>query len=104
MKTLTILAAIATSAVLTGSALAQGNFSAPVTQRKALPPLSPEQSEGALQRGMRLGNPLQMISPFAPVEYGTGRDFLTPSNEVAGRQGKRSGASPLGLRLISFSF
>jgi hypothetical protein len=101
MKMLTIFAVCT---VLGGSAFAQGNISAPVVQRHALPPLSPAQSEGSLQRGVRLGSPLQMINPFAPAEYGSGRDFLAPRSEVVGRQGRRSGPSPLGLRLISFSF
>jgi hypothetical protein len=101
MKSLIIFAACA---LFAGAAFAQGDISAPFVQRRALPPLSPSQSEGAFQRGVRLGSPLQMVSPFAPVEYGSGQDFLTTASDAAGRQGKRNGPSPLGLRLISFSF
>jgi hypothetical protein len=102
MKTLIIFAA---GAVLAGSALAQGNITAPVVQRHALPPLSPAQSEGSLQRGVRLGNPAQMVNPLAPVEYGSGRDFVTPRDEAAARaHNGHVRPESAGLRLFSFTF
>ncbi len=103
MKTLIIFAA---GAVLAGSALGQGNnISAPVVQRNALPPLSPAQSEGGLQRGVRVGNPLQMINPAAPVKYGSGRDFVTPKDEAPLRPSNGHGHTEApGLRLFSFTF
>ena len=103
MKTLLIFA---TGAVLAGSALAQGNnISAPITQRRALPPLSPAQSEGSLQRGVRLGNVIQMINPIAPAKYGSGRDFVTPPDKekILPRNGHTTPQAP-GWRLLSFSF
>lgn len=102
MKTLIIFA---TAAVIAGSALAQGNLSAPIVQRRALPPLSPAQSEGSLQRGARIGNPLQMINPFAPAQYGSVTDFLTPADtsKVQPRKGHMR-PEAVGFRLISFSF
>jgi len=105
MKTLIIFAA---GAVLAGSALAQGdnvNVTAPVVQRRALPPLSPAQSEGGFQRGVRLGNPAQMINPIAPEKYGSGRDFVTPRDKetVSPRNGHITNQAP-GLRFLSFSF
>jgi hypothetical protein len=103
MKTLLIFAA---GAVLAGSAFGQGNnISAPVVQRRTLPPLSPAQSEGSLQRGVRLGNPAQLFSPFAPAKYGSGSDFVTPHNDapLRPRNGHLTTEAP-GLRLLSFSF
>jgi hypothetical protein len=104
MKTLIIFAA---GAVLAGSALAQGNnLTAPAVQRRALPPPNAAaQSEGSLQRGVRIGNPLQMFSPFAPAEYGDGREFVTPRDQDHTLQPRdRSRAIPIGLRLFSIAF
>lgn len=107
MKTLMIFAA---GAVLAGSALAQGpaqanNISAPVVRRQAVPPVNvPAQSEGSIQRAVRLGNPLELFNPMAPVEYGSGRDFTTPREEDGPRRRDRSGPSPVGLRLFTITF
>jgi hypothetical protein len=106
MKT---LIALATVAALSASALAQGdnlNLNAPTVQRHALPPVnSSAQSEGSLQRGVRVGNPLQMFSPFAPVEYGNGREFVTARDQDHALQPRdHSRAFPIGLRLFSIAF
>jgi hypothetical protein len=102
MKTLIIFAA---GAVLAGSVLAQGNITAPVVQRHTLPPLSPAQSEGGLQRGARIGNLFQMVNPSAPVQYGSGRDFVTPRDEATVRaHNGHMRPEAVGLRLFSFSF
>lgn len=39
-------------------------------------PLSKREPQGALQRGARGGNPLQMLNPKAPAQYGTPADSL----------------------------
>ena len=103
MKKLIIFAACA---ILAGSALGQGNITAPTVRRNALPPVnSAAQSEGSLQRGVRLGSPLQMFNPFAPREYGDGRDFVAPRDQDPGlRPRDRSRAFPIGLRLVSIAF
>jgi len=102
MKTLIIFSA---GALMAGSALAQGNISAPTVQRHALPPVSAAQSEGGLQRGVRLGNPAQMFNPFASSRYGDGREFVTPRDEyVEVRPRSQARTAPVGLRLFSFSF
>ena len=104
MKTLIIFAA---GALLAGSAFAQApeaNISAPTVQRRALPPVSAAQTEGGLQRGVRLGNPVQMFNPFAPAEYGSGRDFVSPRDEETARPRDRVQPRPVALRLFSFSF
>ena len=104
MKTLIIFAA---GALLAASALAQGdNISAPAVQRRTLPPPnSAAQSEGSLQRGARLGNPLQMFSPFAPARYGDGREFVTERYTDRALQPRdRSRPFPIVLRLFSVSF
>jgi len=92
--------------VLAGSAFAQGTISAPTVRRNALPPVNPPaQYEGSLQRGVRLGNPAQMFSPFAPAEYGEGREYVTPRGEDTGlRPRDRSRNFPIALRLFSVAF
>jgi hypothetical protein len=100
------LIVFAVGGVLAGSCLGQGNISAPTVTRHALPPVnSAARTEGGLQRGVRLGNPLQMFSPFAPAEYGQGRELVTARDQDLGlRPRDRSRAFPIGLRLISFAF
>jgi len=103
MKKLTVFAACA---VLAGSALAQGNnISAPTVQRHALPPSNPADTEGAVQRGVRLGNPAQLINPVAPQRYGDGRQFVVAHDEALGVQPQeRARANPVALKFFSFTF
>jgi hypothetical protein len=103
MKKLIIFAA---AAALAGSAFAQGNISAPRVRREALPPVhAAAQSEGGLQRGFRVGNPLQMFSPFAPREYGYGQDFVTARGQDQGLRPRDTSRSfPIGLRLFTVAF
>jgi hypothetical protein len=103
MKTLFIFAA---GAFLAGSALAQGTISAPNVHRNAVPPVNRSaQYEGSLQRGVRLGNPAQLVNPWAPAEYGDGHEFVTPRGEDTGlRPRDRSRNFPIALRLFSVAF
>jgi hypothetical protein len=99
------LIVFATGALIAGSAFAQGNISAPVVPRHALPPVSAPQSEGSLQRGVRLGNPAQMFNPFASARYGDGRDFVAPRDEnVEVRPRSQARTAAVGLKLFSLSF
>ncbi|HEX4086376.1 MAG TPA: hypothetical protein VHY22_15785 [Chthoniobacteraceae bacterium] len=103
-KTLLILAA---SALIAGPALAQGdNISTTAMRRNTLPPVSREQSEGALQRGFRLGNPLEMLNPLAPARYGRGTDFTVERqyHDQTLRPRDRSRTYISGVRLLSFTF
>ena len=104
MKTFVIFAF---GALVAGSAFAQGNnLYAPTTHRNTLPPANiPSQTEGSLQRGVRVGNPVQMFSPFAPAQYGDGHEFVTPRDQDQGlRPRDNSRNFPIGLRLFSISF
>jgi len=101
MKKLLVFAA---GAFLAGSALAQSRIAAPTVHREAIPPVSPAaQSEGSLQRGVRLGNPLQMFNPLAPARYGDGREFVTPRYVNQGQR-PRDNPRAVGLRLFSIAF
>ncbi len=102
-KSIKMMMIIGAGTVLAGSALAQGDISAPVVRHRALPPLSPSQSEGGLQRGVRVGNPLQMFNPLAPAEFGSGRDFVTP-RDAAAAQPRNGHVRPVGVGLRLFSF
>ena len=104
MKKLVIFAGIA---LLAGSALAQGDIRTPVVRRQALPPVNrAAETEGGVQRGVRVGNPFQILNPFAPVEYGDGVDFVTIRDEGPStlRQHDRSRTHPVGVRLFSIAF
>lgn len=96
----------AACAVLAGPAFGQAaNISAPTVQRRTLPPVSSTQTEGSLQRGARLGNVVQMFNPFASAGYGDGHEFVTTRNDEQGlRPRDKPRATPVALRLFSFSF
>ena len=107
MKPLILCAACA---ILASSAFAAGNdannLTAPATPRRPLPPVNnAAQTEGSLQRGIRLGNPAQMFNPFASQRYGDGHEYVTErGNDIGLRPRDESRPYPVGLRLLSFSF
>jgi hypothetical protein len=105
MKTLVILAA---GALVAGSAIAQGgNFTAPVVRHNALPPANTAaQTEGGLQRAVRVGSPIQAFNPLAPKEYGEGREFIVRRDDGNSlpQQRTQDRARPVALRLFSFAF
>lgn len=77
MKTLfTMLALVA----LTLTASAQTFTTTQKTKRQAKaappPPITTREPQGALQRGARGGNVLQMFNPKAPARFGTAADSL----------------------------
>jgi hypothetical protein len=104
MKKLVVFAAAGMLAV---SALAQGNAGniyAPY-QPKPLPPATGAHAEGSIQRGVRMGNVLQLINPFAPKEYGSGEEFEVRHNIQQGQHTRaRPATAPMAWRLFSFSF
>jgi hypothetical protein len=72
--TMSILLALAVSA-------SAQTFTAPAGPKKTRkasspPPISQREPQGALQRGARGGNVLQMVNPKAPAKYGTSGDSL----------------------------
>ena len=52
------------------------------------------QVTGVIARGIRSGNPLQMLNPFAPAKYGTAEENVVLNPEVPG---KWDGIKPLGI-------
>ncbi len=54
-------------------------------------------TDGVVPRAIRSGNPLQMINPAAPAEYGNGQD-------VARREVNDPNQRPQGLKLYSIEF
>ncbi len=54
-------------------------------------------TDGIIPRAVRSGNPLQMINPAAPAEYGSGQDV---TRHEAGDPSQR----PQGLRLYAVEF
>lgn len=76
--------------------------------QKPTPPFRTPQGEGAIQRAVRVGNPLQLINPLAPKEYGSGEDVLVYQTEAAPapdpQQRHNPQARPIGVRLFTFFF
>ena len=77
MKTLTTCLLLALALSASGQTLTAkkgGQKTASKAQRP--PPISHREPQGALQRGARGGNILQMFNPKAPAQYGTAADSL----------------------------
>jgi hypothetical protein len=101
----TILLALVAVASLSISASAQ-DFVAPLPPPERVPPeeVAPPAVDGALPRAVRSGNPLQMVNPAAPREYGSGTahvDYVDrdPFLETQDRRPR-----PIGIRLFTFEF
>lgn len=95
-----LIVSLALAAAAT-SVLAQ-SFSTPVTgprspqRQRAAPPLSSRDVGGAIPRGIRGGNPLQMLNPRAPARYGTSQDSLSYDQNDPARW--------RGIKLFEFRF
>ena len=78
MKTLTASLVLALALVASASAQTFSTTSKAKRQVKtaAPPSLQQRQPQGALQRGARGGNVLQMFNPKAPAKYGTAADSV----------------------------
>ena len=91
-----------------GAAAYGQDFSAPIRRvpQATTPPLINRTTrEGGLQRGMRMGNPAQMLNPLAPREYGTGAEFVEyRQNDPFLRPRDPGREHPIALRLFSFEF
>ncbi len=77
MKILTMAISIALAATASAQTYSTTQQKA-AQKKKALnpPPVSWRQENGALQRGARGGNILQMVNPKAPAKYRTSADSL----------------------------
>ena len=53
------------------------------TRRPAI--VSQRAVSGVIPRAVRGGNPLQMLNPFAPVNYGTARESISINPDVPGQ-------------------
>ena len=60
--------------------------------------------DGAVQKAVRSGTPLQMLNPFAPAEYGNGSEcvYYDESDHFQNRNSHQ--AQPKGIRLFAFSW
>lgn len=89
------------------SAVAQ-DFRAPLQRRPQVstPPVAPRIiREGGINRGIRKGNVVQMVNPFAPREYGTGAEFVEDRiDDPFLRPRDPSREHPIALRLFAFEF
>jgi hypothetical protein len=59
-------------------------------------PLSERTVSGVIPRAIRGGNPLQMLNPFAPANYGTAKESVSVDPDVPGKVN--------GITFVSISF
>ena len=73
MKTLMIAMLVALAATASAQTFTAPIGKQPPVRAMATPPplLQRPQVQGVVARGVRGGNPLQMINPMAPAKYGT---------------------------------
>ena len=78
MKTLSMSILLAFAFVLSASAqtFTTTTKAKKETKTQQRVPLTKREPQGALQRAARGGNPLQMLNPKAPAQYGTAADSL----------------------------
>ena len=81
MKTCLIAALLIAAALTPAVAQTKKTFTAPVTQKKQrerpAPPIYKRAVDGVIPRAVRGGNPLQMLNPKAPPQYGTSQDAVS---------------------------
>lgn len=67
---------------------------------------TPPQSavQGGIVAGVRSGNPLQMVNPLAPREYGSGQRFVSVHDDDPQQGPKNFNAHSPGLVLFSVEF
>ena len=66
--------------------------------------VEPKNGEGAIQRGVRSGNVFQMISIFAPAEYGFSDEFVYYDEDDVSQHTPLGKPIAKGIRLFGFTF
>jgi hypothetical protein len=84
-----ISASVAVVLLLAGAAFGQ-TFTAPQQpqrpiQPKPPPPVTAREVQGVLPRAARGGNPVQMLNPRAPAQYGTAEQSVTLKPDGSGK-------------------
>ena len=76
-----LIAASLIAVAVTPAVAQTKTFTAPVTETKQThrpaPPLQKRAVDGVIPRAFRGGNPLQMLNPKAPPQYGTSQDAVS---------------------------
>lgn len=107
MKKALFISLVAAATAAGSTAFAQ-DFAAPIRREQIVsrPPDAPRLiREGGLNRGVRRGNPAQMVNPFAPRQYGTGAEFVEyRQDDPFLRPRDPSREHPVALRLLAFEF
>lgn len=62
----------------------------------SIAPVTPP-TGGAIPRAVRSGNPLQLLNPLAPAEYGSGHDVVRHDDDDPYQR-------PRGIKLVTFQF
>ncbi len=76
MKTLTMSILLALAVSVSAQTFTTTTKAKKQAKPQAPPPISHREEQGAIQRGARGGNVLQMLNPKAPAQYGTSGDSL----------------------------
>ena len=78
------------------------------SQRERPVPLAPRKVDGVIPRGIRGGNPLQMLNPKAPAKYGTSQEAICydPSlmNQPIAQNGQTDSGKWKGIKFFVFNF
>ena len=60
--------------------------------------------QGIIPRATRVDNPLQLLNPVAPREYGNGSEFVSGYNDDPGQGPKNQKNNATAFKLFSFEF
>ena len=73
-------------------------------QRNAVKIIPTPPVDGAVQKAIRSANPLQMINPFAPREYGNGEECVYHDENDNFQNRNNHDSHPKGIRLFAWAW
>lgn len=97
---------IATMVLITAAAAQDFVAPMPPPEREPAPTreMAPPAVDGALPNAVRSPNPLQMVNPFAPRAYGSGRQYVEHDERDPFLESHERRPRPIGIRLFTFEF
>ena len=76
----------------------------PQPEKKAPKATEQSLSEGSIQHAAHFRNPLEIVNPLAPAEYGSGRQYVYYDESDPGQRPVGRKENPKGIKLFTFVF
>ena len=84
----------------------KGSVISTAVRNRPRPTVAVEESpvQGIIPRATRVNQPLQMLNPLAPREYGNGSEFVSGYNDDPGQGPKNQKNNATGFKLFAVEF